>query len=47
MSKKVEVIAIELFFALRTSKKSRLQNIKSLPKSAFGKKKKKKIGNQY
>ena len=30
MSKKVEVIAIELFFALRTSKRSQLQHIKKV-----------------
>ena len=35
VSKKVEVIAIELFVALSTSKRSLFQHNKSLPKSAF------------
>ena len=34
MSNKVEVIAIELVFALLTSKRSLFQHFKSLPKSA-------------
>ena len=34
ISKKVEVVAIELFFALSTSKRYLFQHIKSLPKSA-------------